>query len=84
MHLENNTFDNVADTLGFGHTESAGGDGDRDGRRASRFAAGDEARVIVVGIKDVRIADWKGAVSDWVIAAPQDQGEGGATVNGLR
>ncbi|GAB1311588.1 hypothetical protein MFIFM68171_01798 [Madurella fahalii] len=84
VHLENNTFDNSVDILGFGQPDNAGENGDRDGRRASRFAAGDEVRVIVVGIKDVRIADWKGAVRDWVIASPQDQGEGDMTVNGLR
>ena len=37
-------------------------------------------RVIVVGIRDVRIADWKGAVTDWVIAEAGEE----AVVNGVR
>jgi len=82
-HLENNTFDtepSAADNLrresvvpGVGLPEE--GDGGRC------FVAGDEVRVIVVGIRDVRIADWKGAVRDWVIEPP---GENGAFVNGIR
>ncbi|PHH76161.1 hypothetical protein CDD80_1755 [Ophiocordyceps camponoti-rufipedis] len=31
----------------------------------SHFVAGEEVRVIVVDIKDVRISDWKGTVRDW-------------------
>lgn len=38
--------------------------------------------MIVVSIKDVRIADYKGAVRDWVIADPGD-GEGEVLVNGV-
>ncbi|KAK3996510.1 hypothetical protein QBC44DRAFT_318040 [Cladorrhinum sp. PSN332] len=40
-----------------------------------------DARVIVVGIKDVRIADWKGNVRDWVIAHPEGQED--SRVNGV-
>lgn len=46
-----------------------------DGGRGC-FVAGEEVRVIVVGIRDVRIADWKGAVRDWVIAPPGENGGG--------
>ena len=58
------------------------GDGGRE-----CFVAGEEVHVIVVGIRDVRIADWKGAVRDWVIE-PSAGGSGGANgvsaVNGSR
>ncbi|KAH6628254.1 hypothetical protein F5144DRAFT_536536 [Chaetomium tenue] len=75
VHLENNTFDNAAETAGlFGAVaDGAGGAGDGNGG-ANRYAAGGEdVRVIVVGIRDVRIADWKGAVTDWVIAEPGEE-----------
>ena len=76
VHLENNTFDSAA-----GGELGQGGDGDR-----SRLAVGNDARVIVVAIKDVRIADWKGNVRDWVIAQPGTEGvdEGDQRVNGIR
>ncbi|KAL2016821.1 hypothetical protein VTK56DRAFT_2944 [Thermocarpiscus australiensis] len=99
VHLANNTFfdggavDNTGGSTGTGTTgggvveggnEASGGDGgDGATSGSNRSAALDEARVIVVGIRDVRIADWKGAVRDWVIAPPPGDGEGrGVTVNG--
>ncbi|KAK1829493.1 hypothetical protein QBC39DRAFT_384182 [Podospora conica] len=75
-HLEANTFDAGADLL---RRESTAEDGGR-----GCFVAGEEVRVIVVGIRDVRIADWKGAVRDWVIepaAAAAEAGHQG--VNGV-
>lgn len=52
---------------------------------AGRFVEGEEVRVIVVRIKDVRISDWKGGVRDWVLAPTAEQ-EGGVApvVNGIR
>lgn len=41
------------------------------------FVAGEEVRVILVHIKDIRTSDWKGGVKDWVLVS-----EGG--VNGVR
>ncbi|KAK4239752.1 pyridoxamine 5'-phosphate oxidase [Achaetomium macrosporum] len=88
VHLENNTFDSTIDTGLFGlpgtgaGAESGVGEGESNAE--SRFAAGNEARVIVVGIRDVRIADWKGAVRDWVIAAPEESGESNAMMNRVR
>lgn len=75
IHLENNTFDSAAGELGEGR------DGDR-----SRLAGGNDARVIVVGIKDVRISDWKGNVRDWVIVQPGTEvaSERDQRVNGIR
>ncbi|CAK7266900.1 hypothetical protein SEPCBS57363_002325 [Sporothrix epigloea] len=45
----------------------------QDGRE--RFVAGEEVRVIVVAIKDVRISDWKGQVRDWVLEQASASGE---------
>lgn len=70
-HLENNTFDE-------GQTFNPSVQAEDGGRGC--FVAGEEVRVIVVKIKDVRISDWKGAVRDYVLTeenvAPQ--------VNGVR
>jgi hypothetical protein len=74
-HLENNTFDSSESTAqaqrsfqrgreGNGH---GGGDvAPEDGGRGC-FVAGEEVRVVVADIKDVRISDWKGGVHDWTI-----------------
>ncbi|KAL2117772.1 hypothetical protein VTJ04DRAFT_7432 [Mycothermus thermophilus] len=94
IHLENNTFDDGTDPLAgllgaASRRDAAGADGDNETRQqsqhtgeGSRLASWSEARVIVVSIKDVRIADYKGAVRDWVIADPGD-GEGEVLVNGV-
>ena len=91
-HLENNTFDAEGPLLFGGgagegddevpprHRSGAGG----SGAGGERFGSGGEedVRVIVVGVKDVRISDWKGAVRDWVIVPPRGGG-GGQVPNGL-
>lgn len=79
VHLANNTFSDAA-------VDGVGGGGNgADGSRRFFAAGEDEARVIVVGIRDVRIADWKGAVRDWVIAPPgEGEADGGVMVNGVR
>lgn len=94
-HLENNTFD--SDTGGFnlfgqpgsgwngsgagaGAGNGAGPAGTEDGGREC-FVAGEEVRVIVVEIRDVRISDWKGNVRDWVLVGPE-WGEQQGMVNG--
>ncbi|KAK4229973.1 pyridoxamine 5'-phosphate oxidase [Podospora fimiseda] len=48
-------------------------------------SSNNDVRVIVVEIKDVRIADWKGNVRDWVITKPQEGGEAteDSRVNGV-
>lgn len=74
-HLENNTFDESssgADGSGaarfnpFGQIAAS-----EDGGREC-FVAGEEVRVIVVDVRDVRISDWKGNVKDWVLVGPDD------------
>ncbi|KAK4178284.1 putative pyridoxamine 5'-phosphate oxidase [Triangularia setosa] len=74
VHLANNTFDSAT-----GPAEESSSTREDDERARLH-----DARVIVVGIKDVRIADWKGAVRDWVISSP-DGGvsRGVPQVNGI-
>ena len=64
-HLENNTFgDQAREERGlFGSSPDAGSiDGDGG---TSCYIEGEEVRVVVVRVKEGRIADWKGAVRDW-------------------
>ncbi|KAK4199790.1 hypothetical protein QBC40DRAFT_349109 [Triangularia verruculosa] len=70
VHLANNTFDSAT-----GPAEESSTKEDDERARLT------DARVIVVGIRDVRIADWKGAVRDWVISAPEEEARG--QVNGI-
>lgn len=84
-HLENNTFgDQAREEQGFfGATQNAGaseGDGG-----ASCFIEGEEVRVVLVGIKEGRIADWKGGVKDWSIISPEGGGQRGRSelTNGI-
>ncbi|ROV95428.1 hypothetical protein VMCG_08492 [Cytospora schulzeri] len=93
-HLDNNTFD--SDTGGFnpfgqpgggggGSRPAAGtgtGGGNEDGGREC-FVAGEEVRVIVVEVRDVRISDWKGNVRDWVLVPEEGGQQEGGLVNGV-
>lgn len=96
-HLENHAFETEASTGTVdllrrreSMVPQAGGNAplleqrEGDGGREC-FVAGEEVRVIVVGIKAVRIADWKGSVKDWIIE-PVGGGDGdgpNGIVNGL-
>jgi hypothetical protein len=77
-HLENNTFgDRDGNGEGGGFVDAAV---DGDGGRGC-FIEGEEVRVVVVVIRDGRVADWKGAIRDWALS-----GEGGGEeglVNGV-
>lgn len=70
QHLQNNTFrDSGVDgaaLLGTSPVESSGGDGGR-----GCFIEDEDVRVVVVKIKDGRIADWQGGVHDWILSAPE-------------
>ncbi|KAK0628223.1 hypothetical protein B0T17DRAFT_504922 [Bombardia bombarda] len=90
-HLENNTFDTEttlsAATASLLRRESIVGNGGQqqegDGGRGC-FVAGEEVRVIVVGIRDVRIADWKGAVRDYHVEPNSTSGANhGGLTNGV-
>lgn len=64
-HLENNTFgDQAREEQGFfGATQNAqASEGDGG---TSCFIEGEAVRVVVVGVQEGRIADWKGGVKDW-------------------
>lgn len=84
-HLVNNTFgDQAREERGlFGSTPNAGaieGDGG-----TSCFIEGEEVRVVVVRVKEGRIADWKGGVKDWSIMTEDEQDGRGrqGMVNGV-
>ncbi|KAJ9665854.1 hypothetical protein H2201_003978 [Coniosporium apollinis] len=90
QHLENNTF---CDSAFSSSPEQAGGlwlgqhrqgqgqleDEDGDGGRGT-YIEGQEVRVVVVRIRDGRVADWKGGVRDWCLVGGEE--EDGGMVNG--
>ena len=66
-HLENNTFgDQAKEERGFfgSSPPTSGGDGG-----TSCFIEGEEVRVVLVGVREGRIADWKGGVKDWSLGS---------------
>ncbi|KAL9099781.1 MAG: hypothetical protein Q9163_004768 [Psora crenata] len=71
-HLENNTFgDQAQEERGiFGSTPHAPGMDSAGG--SCCFIEGQEVRVVLVGVKEGRIADWKGGVKDWTLLATAD------------
>jgi hypothetical protein len=63
-HLENNTFGEREGEQGeWGDGEAGNGDGGR-----GCFIEGEEVRVVVVRIRDGRVADWKGVIRDWTLS----------------
>ena len=73
-HLDNNTFgDQAREEHGlFGATPHApGGDGG-----ASCYIEGEEVRVVLVDVKEGRIADWKGGVKDWTLITEEGDERG--------
>jgi len=78
MHLDNNTFRTEHPEELFSTSPHATtGDGGR-----GHFIEGEAVRVVVVKIRDGRIADYKGGIQDWVVA-PEDQDGSAPTVNGI-
>ncbi|KAM5431584.1 hypothetical protein McanMca71_004818 [Microsporum canis] len=83
-HLENNTF--IADEVGVGvfsgrgqaRQEGAEEDEDEVGRRPSIMD--DDVNVVVVAVKEGRIADLKGGVRDWAVVP---EGEEQRQPNGI-
>ncbi|KAK7752505.1 hypothetical protein SLS62_005473 [Diatrype stigma] len=95
QHLENNTFVDSDTSNPFSNQrpqrENGGGEGDGAGGNENRepFVSGDDVRVILVHIKDIRTSDWKGGVRDWVLMPAElggnDAGSAApAAVNGVR
>lgn len=66
-HLENNTFgDQAMEERGlFGTSPQAPTEGDGG---TNCYIEGAEVRVVLVHVKEGRIADWKGGVKDWSLA----------------
>lgn len=85
-HLRNNTFGEEGpdpSILGSSPGAARAGVGmhqQGDGGRGC-FIEGEEVMVVVVGIRDGRIADWKGGVQDWAIEG--GGGGGDVVVNGV-
>lgn len=80
-HLENNTFGDDDGDAGEGRGIAGAGDGgaaNGDGGRGC-FIEGEEVRVVVVKIRDGRVADWKGGVRDWALDTGGEEG----LVNGV-
>jgi len=91
QHLANNTFgpsaedDYSTSPAGGGLWGGGGLNADTEGERDAGegdggtkcYVEGNEVRVVVVSIRDGRIADWKGHVRDWTLS-----GHGATVVNG--
>ena len=76
-HLENNTFgDQAREEQGFFGAPQSAGTSEGDGG-TSCFIEGEEVRVVIVGVREGRIADWKGGVKDWAIVSPEEDGQRG-------
>ncbi|KAI9662108.1 MAG: hypothetical protein M1831_002804 [Alyxoria varia] len=80
-HLQNNTFREhetaeESTMLNSSPTEVVG-----DGGRGY-FIEDEDVRVVVVKIKDGRIADWKGGIQDWAISGQSDSADSNM-VNGV-
>lgn len=71
-HLENNTF---------GDRDEHFVGGEEDGGRGC-FIEGEEVRVVVVKVREGRIADWKGGVRDWRMIGPDENDRGGGHLDG--
>lgn len=76
QHVANNTFDSDS-TAGMSSLslQSSRGEGDAGDSGKGAYIEGEDVRVVVVRIKDGRISDWKGNVSDWAVASPASSTE---------
>lgn len=84
-HLENNTFgDQAKEERGFFGSTPNAPDVEGDGG-ASCYIEGEEVRVVLVDVKQGRIADWKGGVKDWSLTSESSVDARGRPdlVNGL-
>lgn len=71
-HLENNTFEE--EEINFGQQQNPN-------QRRPSLSLDNDVRVVIVKVKEGRIADWKGGVRDWTLL-PADQSSAGL-VNGV-
>ena len=71
-HLENNTFgDQAREERGLFGTAPNAAATEGDGG-ASCYIEGEEVRVVLVRVKEGRIADWKGGVKDWSLVSEDE------------
>ncbi|RMZ77341.1 hypothetical protein DV737_g4386, partial [Chaetothyriales sp. CBS 132003] len=71
-HLANNTFgDQVRMEASVFHAASVAPEGNSAG-----YIGGDDVRVVLVPVREGRIADWKGGVKDWVLDRAGPDGDG--------
>ena len=67
-HLANNTFgDQAREEAGL-----FGGQLPTPEGNSSCYIAGDDVRVVLVPVREGRLADWKGGIRDWVVVDGQD------------
>jgi hypothetical protein len=78
QHLENNTFEREETSQNV-LSQSTSNAEDEEASRQS-FLQDEDIRVVVVRIREGRIADWKGGVKDWVLAPVEGAGN---LVNGV-
>ncbi|PGH00441.1 hypothetical protein AJ79_08214 [Helicocarpus griseus UAMH5409] len=86
-HLENNTFASDAPEGMSLFAAAREGEGDGQGGVAteSTVTVDETARVVIVEVREGRIADWKGGVRDWaVVAEGEERGREEGMVNGVR
>lgn len=80
QHLDNNTFEEGLN----GERRGAWGAMETEDGGRGIFIEGEEVRVVVVAIRDGRVADWKGAVRDWSLGnSEQNVGNMERLVNGV-
>ena len=66
-HRENNTFEEEIGLFGQRQQQQ------ESGERRSSCSIADNVRVVTVGVREGRIADWKGSVRDWVVVPEHQQ-----------
>ncbi|MCJ1411950.1 hypothetical protein MMC19_006042 [Ptychographa xylographoides] len=84
-HLENNTFgDQAREERGFFAANQDASASEGDGG-ISCYIEGEQVRVVLVRVKEGRIADWKGGVKDWKIVSQDAEDHRGRhpIVNGI-
>ena len=83
-HLANNTFgDQAREEAGFfgGQAPQVLPDGrQQPHENSSCYMEGDDVRVVVVRVKEGRIADWKGGVKDWLVVDRDEQRRDGVRI----
>ncbi|EER24377.1 pyridoxamine 5'-phosphate oxidase family protein [Coccidioides posadasii C735 delta SOWgp] len=74
-HLENNTFASDSSEMGIFGRPAEGGcvGGDEGGQDVDVPVVEDDVRVVIVQVKEGRIADWKGGVRDWVVVSEDEE-----------